>query len=235
MADAGAGSLRVAVVDDERVVRDGLSMILGTHDGLSVVGVAADGAEALDLCRRQAPDVVLLDLRMPRADGFVFLEQLPGLDPRPRVVVLTTIDLDEHVRAALQMGADGFLLKSSPHEEIADAVRRVAAGGLPLSPKVARTVVDGYLAGAPTALPDPDDVAALAPLTVRETEVLALLGTGRSNAQISAELFVSLHTVKTHVSRILTKTGCASRGEAAALAHRVESLLRPTRPGDSRP
>ena len=150
-------------------------------------------------------------------------------------MVLTTFDVDEQMRAALALGADGFLLKSSPHEEIADAVRRVAVGGMPLSPKVARTVVDGYLSGAPAPSADPDDVAALATLTSRESEVLELLGAGRSNAQISAELFLSLHTVKTHVSRILAKTGSASRGEAAALAHRTESLLRATRPADPQP
>lgn len=222
--------LRVLVVDDERVIRDGLTMILGTHPDLVVAGAAADGAEALELVARERPDVVLLDLRMPGTDGLGFLRQLG--EPRPRVVVLTTFDLDEHVRAALALGADGFLLKSSPHEEIADAVRRAAAGSLPLSPKVARTVVAGYL-GTPAV--DPADAAAVGALTGREAEVLALLGDGRSNAQISAALFVSLHTVKTHVSRILTKTGCASRGEAAALAHRTESLLRATRGTEPRP
>lgn len=222
--------LRVVVVDDERVIRDGLTMILGTHPDLVVVGSAGDGAEALALVARERPDVVLLDLRMPGTDGLAFLRQLP--EPRPRVVVLTTFDLDEHVRAALALGADGFLLKSSPHEEIADAVRRAATGSLPLSPKVAQAVVAGYL-GASTV--DPADAAAVGALTDREAEVLALLGAGRSNAQISAELFVSLHTVKTHVSRILTKTGCASRGEAAALAHRTASLLRATRETGPRP
>lgn len=222
--------LRVVVVDDERVIRDGLTMILGTHPDLVVVGSAGDGAEALALVARERPDVVLLDLRMPGTDGLAFLRQLPV--PRPRVVVLTTFDLDEHVRAALALGADGFLLKSSPHEEIADAVRRAATGSLPLSPKVAQAVVAGYL-GASTV--DPADAAAVGALTDREAEVLALLGAGRSNAQISAELFVSLHTVKTHVSRILTKTGCASRGEAAALAHRAASLLRATRETGPRP
>ena len=227
--------LRVVVVDDEQAIRDALAMLLGAHRDLAVVGSAADGAAALDLCARQAPDVVLLDLRMPGTDGLTFLGRLGELAHRPRVVVLTTFDLDEHVRAALALGADGFLLKTSPHEEIADAVRRVAAGEMPLSPKVARTVVDGYLSGAAVPSADPDDVAALATLTARESQVLALLGSGRSNAQISAELFLSLHTVKTHVSRILTKTGSASRGEAAALAHRTESLLGATRATGPRP
>lgn len=222
--------LRVLVVDDEPAVRAGLSAILGAHADLDVVGSAADGAEGLALVAELEPDVVLLDLRMPGTDGLTFLERLP--DPRPRVVVLTTFDLDEHVRAALALGADGFLLKSSPHEELADAVRRAAAGSLPLSAKVARTIVDGYLGSPP---PDPVDAAAVATLTAREAEVLRLVGEGRSNAQISADLFVSLHTVKTHVSRILTKTGCASRGEAAALAHRAGSLLRATRTGPGAP
>ncbi|MBJ7355921.1 response regulator transcription factor [Nocardioides sp.] len=225
-------AVRVLIVDDEQVLRDGLSMILGTYAGIDVVGSAADGTEALARCRAGDVDVMLLDIRMPGIDGLEVLRRLHqdrGAARAPRTIVLTTFDLDEYVRTALSLGACGFLLKSSPHELIAAAVRSAAAGETVLSASVLETVVDGYL-GSGTGAPeeDPADLRLLAQLTRRELEILRLVGRGHRNSAIAGELFLSLHTVKTHVSRILQKTGCTSRGEAAALAHRCARHLAST-------
>lgn len=222
-------AIRVAIVDDEQVIRDGLGMILGSHPGLEVAGTAGDGAEALDLLESVHVDVVLLDLRMPVLDGLAVLRELRARDqPSPRVVVLTTFALDEMVRDALSAGAAGFLLKSSPHERIAAAIRAAAAGETPLSGPVAERVIGGFLSQAGPDV-DPADERRLALLTARELEILELVGRGLRNGEIARDLVVSLHTVKTHVSRILSKTDLTSRGQAAALAHRCASRIRALR------
>lgn len=217
--------ISVIVVDDERVVRDGLAMILSAHAGIAVVATAADGSEALRLCRAHRPDVLLTDVRMPGMDGLELLGRLAHLDPpRPRVLVLTAFEHDDYVASALAAGASGFLLKSSPQEQIADAVRAAAEGRTTLSDSVLASVIGGYLAER-SAGPDEHDRAVLAALTPRELDVLRLIGEGASNADIAGALTLSLHTVKTHVRRILEKTGTTSRTQAAALAVRCRGSL----------
>lgn len=220
--------IRVVVVDDERLVRDGLTMILSTYGDLTVAGTAADGSEAWQLCHDQPADVMLLDLRMPVVDGLSLLRQMrtAGVS-RPRALVLTTLDVDDYVREALRLGAAGFLLKSSPHERIAEAVRAVHAGEKVLGAGVIEKVIGAYVDGSTPsgAAARPEEIARLTDLTPRERQILRLLGEGQSNGAIAAELFVSLHTVKTHVSRILAKTGCTNRSQAAALALRTARHL----------
>ncbi|MGK3208686.1 response regulator [Amycolatopsis sp. MEPSY49] len=212
--------ITVLVVDDERIIRDGLAAILGTQEGITVTGTADDGEEAVEVCGRRRPDVVLLDIRMPRRDGLWALAELgrrgllgPG---RTRVLMLTTFDVDEYVDQALAGGATGFLLKNSSYEELAAAVRAAAAGHSTLSPVVTQRIIASHL--TTRRQPDNAELARLADLTQRERDVLRLVGEGLSNAEIADRLVVSLHTVKTHVSRMLTKTGCQSRAQAALLA-----------------
>jgi DNA-binding NarL/FixJ family response regulator len=215
--------ITVAIADDERVVRDGLRAILETRDDIEVVGAAGDGGAALRLAAAAAPDVLLLDVRMPGGDGLWVLERLArqGRLGRTRVLMLTTFDLDEYIDEALTAGAAGFLLKSGSYEELVAAVRAAASGDGALSPGVARRVIDGYAAQRRGARPVPADLARVAALTPRERDVLHLIGDGLSNAEIAARLVLSEHTVKSHVSRLLAKTDCRSRGQAAALAHRT--------------
>ncbi|MFE1801478.1 response regulator transcription factor [Streptomyces sp. NPDC059517] len=215
--------ITVLVVDDERIIREGLAAILGVQSGVSVAGTAGDGEEAVDLCLRLRPDVVMLDIRMPRRDGLWALRELdrrgllgPG---RAQVLVLTTFGLDEYVDRALAAGAAGFLLKSSSYEELTAAVRAAAAGQRTLSPAVTDRIIESHLAAR--LRPDSGDLARLTGLTARERDVLRLVGDGLSNADIADRLVVSLNTVKTHVSRMLAKTGCQSRAQAAVLARRA--------------
>jgi DNA-binding NarL/FixJ family response regulator len=217
--------ITVVVVDDERILRDGLAAILGTQQDITVVGTAGDGEEAVEACRRLKPDVVMLDIRMARRDGLWALAELgrrgllgPG---RTQALMLTTFDLDEYVDQALAAGASGFLLKNSSYEELAAAVRATHAGHSALSPAVTQRIVASHLAARQE--PHRDDVERLSGLTERERDVLRLVGEGLSNAEIAERLVVSLHTVKTHVSRMLTKTGCQSRAQAAVLARRTLS------------
>jgi DNA-binding NarL/FixJ family response regulator len=219
------GTIRVLVADDETVIRDGLTMMLSPYPDIEVVGAAADGVETLTMCRDRTPDVLLLDIRMPRLDGLTVLRRLRDAPAPPRVLVLTTFDVDEYVEAALSDGASGFLLKSSSHEEIADAVRAAVRGRATFSPPVLDRMIDSYLARRQPAAVDPADERALRDLSVREAEVLSLLAEGLSNYQIASRLVISLHTVKTHVSRILAKTGTDSRGQAAAFARRCQRAL----------
>ncbi|WP_053716628.1 response regulator [Saccharothrix sp. NRRL B-16348] len=208
--------IRVVVADDHAAIRAGLVMILGDADGVEVVGEAADGAEAVRLAERLAPDVVLMDIRMPGVDGIEATRQLSGVC---EVLVLTTFDLDEYVRGALRAGAAGFLLKSVESSALVDAVRQVAAGDGVLAPSVTRRVMREFASTAPKARP-----AALDALTEREVEVLHCLGEGLSNHQIGRRLHIGETTVKTHVSRVLTKLDLRSRVQAAILAQEAGLL-----------
>ncbi|WP_181792656.1 response regulator transcription factor [Streptomyces sp. WELS2] len=212
--------ISVLVVDDEPVIRTGLSVILDSQAGITVAGTANDGEEAVEVCARLRPDVLVMDIRMPRRDGLWALGELgrrgllgPG---RSRALMLTTFDLDAYVDDALTAGASGFLLKNSSYEELAAAVRAAAAGHSALSPEVTQRIIQGHLRGR--RQPSDHDLARLRDLTQREVDVLRLIRDGLSNAEIADRLVVSLHTVKTHVSRVLTKTGCQSRAQAAVLA-----------------
>ena len=212
--------VRVLIVDDDPLVRGALSMILGGVPDLAVVGEAADGAEVPDAVAAHAPDVVLMDIRMPRVDGLAATEALRATAEPPEVLVLTTFDADEQVLRALRAGASGFLLKDTPPAEIVAAVRRVAAGEATLSPAVTRKLIAHVTATAPAPGPDPKReraVRLLDGLSEREREVAVLLGRGRTNAEISAELFMSVATVKAYVSRLLTKLDLNNRVQVALL------------------
>jgi DNA-binding NarL/FixJ family response regulator len=208
--------LRVAVVDDEALVRSGLSMILAVPDDLEVV-LSCDGVAAVDGILRERPDVVLLDIRMPEVDGLTVLTRILAQPDPPAVAMLTTFAADDQVAAALRAGAIGFLLKDTEPEQLIQAVRVLAAGGRVLSPVVTRTVIGGYVAAAA----DPDISELIATMSDREREVLALVGEGLSNLEISQRLFLSVGTVKEYVSAILTKLGAPNRVRAAILAHRA--------------
>ena len=206
---------RVLVVDDQTLMRSGLVGMLSVHDDLEVVGEAADGLEAVQRAAVLRPDVVVMDIRMPRMDGIEATRRLRAAPDGPRVLVLTTFDLDEYVWQALRAGAGGFLLKDAPPERLADAVRTVAAGEPLLAPSVTRRLVERYV-GAPAA----DEAARLlADLTPREREVLDLVVEGLSNAEVGARLFLSEATVKTHVTRVLGKLGVRDRVQAVVLAY----------------
>jgi DNA-binding NarL/FixJ family response regulator len=215
--------IRVVLADDQAVVRGGLRMILEAQEGIEVVGEAADGREALDLVRTLAPDVVLMDIRMPELDGIEATRRVPATGAATRVLVLTTYGMDEYVYDALKAGAAGFLVKTDSPERLVDAVRVVAAGEALLTPEVTRRLVARFVAGVrPGAAAPPG----LEELTAREREVLKLIARGLSNAEIAAELFVSDGTVKTHVARVLTKLRLRDRVQAVVLAYE-SGLVRP--------
>ncbi len=208
--------VRVLIVDDDALVRAGLTMILSGDDQLRVVAEAVDGSEVPAAIAEHRPDVVLMDIRMPRVDGLAATEALRRRPDAPEVLVLTTFDADEYVLRALRAGASGFLLKDTPPMEIRAAVRKVAHGEATLSPAVTRRLI------AHVSAPAPDRTAAarrLDRLSDREREVALALGQGRSNAEISAELFMSVATVKAHVSRLLTKLELNNRVQIALLVH----------------
>lgn len=206
-------TVRVLVVDDQELVRAGFRLILGSADGIEVVGEAGDGAQALSAARTLRPDVVLMDVRMPDVDGITATRRITAELPDARVLVLTTFDLDEHVYEALQAGASGFLLKDVPMEDLVAAVRAVHAGASLLSPSVTRRLVEEYAARrAPAPTQD-------LPLTGREREVLLLLARGLSNAEIADELVVTEATVKTHVTQVLAKLGLRSRVQAVVFSY----------------
>ncbi|MFF5437844.1 response regulator [Streptomyces achromogenes] len=211
--------IRVLVVDDEALIRTGFQRILDAADGIEVVG-AVSGGQALRTVRETRPDVVLLDIRMPDVDGLTVLSDIRRLPEPPVVAMLTTFDMDEYVETALRSGAAGFLLKDTDPEALPPAVQSLARGGTVLSPKVTRTVVDGYLnAGAQERPPK-----ALQRLTEREREVLKLIAEGLSNTDIAARMHLSTGTVKDHVSAILTKLEVSGRVQAALLAQRAGLL-----------
>lgn len=208
--------LRVLVVDDDALVRAGLSMMLDGTDGIAVVGEAADGDEVPAAARLHTPDVVLMDLRMARVDGITATRGLRNLRDPPEVIVLTTFDTDENILYALRAGAGGFLLKDTPPEQIVQAVRKVVEGEPILSPRVTRRLMDraAVEAGAFQRAG-----AQLAALSARENEVVLAVGQGRTNAEIAAELSMSVATVKAHVSNILGKLDLDNRTQIALLAH----------------
>ncbi|MEP9383189.1 response regulator transcription factor [Nocardioides sp. KR10-350] len=218
--------IRVVVVDDQALVRRGFAMILGEEDDLEVVGEAGDGREALAVCAREHPDVVLMDVRMPVMDGVEAARRLTS-GSSVRVLMLTTFDLDGHVYDAIRAGASGFLLKDVRPDDLAHAVRTIAAGDMLLAPAITRRLVEEFVSG-----PGPDrSPAELDRLTERERDVLVLVAGGLSNAEIAATLVLSETTVKTHVTRILTKLGLRDRVQAAVLAYET-GLVRPGRTPD---
>ncbi|WP_242907755.1 response regulator [Actinomadura terrae] len=213
--------IRVLVVDDEALIRSGFTHILNAADGIETVGAVA-GGEALRAVRELRPDIVLLDIRMPDVDGLTVLADIRRLSDPPVVAMLTTFDTDEFVAGALRSGAAGFVLKDTDPEHLAYLVRTLAAGGVALSSKVTRTVVDGYLDAGSQA----PAVSAVARLTDRERDVLVLVAQGLSNAEIGARVHLSTSTVKDHVSAILAKLEVGGRVQAALLADRA-GLLAP--------
>ena len=225
-------SVRIVVVDDHEVVRAGFAALLDTQPDFTVLGTASDGAEAVQIIRELRPDVILMDVRMPGTDGIEATRQLAGGTDGPRVIILTTFDLDEYVYDALRAGASGFLLKDVTAERLFDAVRVVAAGEALLAPTVTRRLIGEFARLRPAAAPP----AAVAELTPRETEVLRLLAEGLSNPEIAGRLVITEETVKTHVSRVLHKLALRDRAQAVVLAYE-SGLVQPgssdaTRRGD---
>jgi DNA-binding NarL/FixJ family response regulator len=210
--------IRVLIVDDDALVRAGLSMILGATDDVRVVAEAADGKEVLPAVDAYKPDVVLMDIRMPRMDGLAATEALSAREDPPQIIVLTTFDADDHVLRALRSGASGFLLKDTPPADIVHAIRLVAAGDAMLSPAVTRRRIGHVAQTGPTAR-HAQARELMARLTDREREVADAIGRGSSNAEIAEELFMSVATVKAHVTRLLTKLEVANRVQIALLAH----------------
>jgi DNA-binding NarL/FixJ family response regulator len=215
-----APQLRIIVADDHQVVRTGFAALLDTQPDFAVLGTASDGAEAVRMSRALRPDIVLMDVRMPGTDGIEATRQLTGGADSPRVIILTTFDLDEYVFDALRAGASGFLLKDVTAERLFDAVRVVAAGEALLAPTVTRRLISEFAKLRPKANDHLDSpAAAVGDLTPRETEVLRLLAEGLSNPEIAARLVVTEETVKTHVSRVLHKLGLRDRTQAVVLAY----------------
>jgi DNA-binding NarL/FixJ family response regulator len=210
--------IRVALVDDDALVRAGLSLILGGASDVEIVGEAEDGVTGLEMIRRTAPDVVLMDIRMPRLDGLEATARLMRRSNPPRVIVLTTFDADEYVVRALGDGASGFLLKDTPPAQIVDAVRKVAAGEPMLSPSVTAQLIR-QVANQPTGDRGAKARELLERLSEREREVAIAVGRGLSNADIAEELYMSVATVKAHVSRLLDKLDADNRVQVAIVVH----------------
>jgi len=207
---------KVLVVDDQALVRGGFRLILDAQPDLEVVGEAADGREALSKARQLRPDVVLMDVRMPGMDGLEATRQLCAHGDAPRVLMLTTFDLDEHVYDALRAGASGFLLKDVRPEQLVDAVRVVAAGETLLAPAITQRLVEQYVRRARPGAARPE---VLAPLTDRELAVLRMIARGRSNAEIARDLYLSEATVKSHVTHVFGKLRLRDRAQAVVVAY----------------
>ncbi|MFJ9898435.1 response regulator [Streptomyces sp. NPDC091280] len=220
----------VLVVDDQVLIRAGLAALLRAAPGIDVIGEAADGEAAVRLAATGRPEVILMDIRMPGTDGITAIERIlaEADDPPPRVIVLTTFDLDEYVYAALRVGACGFLLKDTPPERLLAAVGTVASGDMLFAPSVTRRLIEAYV---PSPGPVVATGAATESLTPRECEVLRLVGTGLSNTEIAERLVLSTATVKTHLNRTMTKLALSSRAQAVVLAYETGLVV----PGPSRP
>ena len=209
-------TIRVVLADDQAMVRAGFRLIIEAEDDLEIAGEAADGEEAIEATRRLEPDVVLMDIQMPKLDGIAATRRIAE-DPniRSRVVILTTFEQDDYVFEALRAGASGFLLKNAPPEQLVEAVRTVAAGDALLSPAVTRRVIEDYAQRTVAR----NNNKGLDSLTERELEVLRLLATGKSNAELAQELFLGEGTIKTHVSHLLAKLGLRDRVQAVVFAY----------------
>ena len=209
--------IRVALVDDQAMVRAGFRMILESEPDITVVGEAADGREAIEVVKRSSPHVVLMDVRMPLMDGIEATENIVRSGTEVRVLILTTFDLDDYVYSALRAGASGFLLKDAPAEQLINAVRVIAAGDALLAPSVTRLLIE-QVSRRP-AVPAVTDRPGLAELTERELEVLMLMARGLSNGEIAGHLYLGEATVKTHVGRVLAKLGVRDRVQAVVAAY----------------
>jgi DNA-binding NarL/FixJ family response regulator len=219
--------IRVVVADDQALVRGGFAKILESQEDMSVVAEAADGLDAVDACRRTLPDVVLLDIRMPRLDGIEAARRIAALEIRARVMMLTTFGIDQYVFDSLKAGASGFLLKDAPPEDLVAAVRVIADGNALLAPEVTKAIIERFVEEPPT---DPAVRRRIDELTPREVEVLRLLTRGLSNAELAQELIVSEATAKSHLARVLMKLGVRDRVQAVIAAY--ESGL--VKPGEAR-
>jgi DNA-binding NarL/FixJ family response regulator len=226
-------AVRVVLADDQDLVRAGLDMMLAGLDDIRVVGHAKDGLEAVEVVAEQRPDVVLMDVRMPGVDGIEATRRIRAAaeDELPRVVILTTFDLDEYVFAAFRAGASGFLLKDAPRERILEAVRGAAEGDALVAPSVTRRLIEHFVQPRRTTATNGTAVPGLDELTPREAEVLELIGRGLSNRELADRLVVSEKTVKTHVGRILAKLGLRDRVQAVILAYEAGIVV----PGDGTP
>ena len=224
-------SIRIGLVDDQELVRAGFRMVLDAQPDMTVVGEAGDGLAAIELVSRFTCDVMVMDARMPRLDGVEATRRIRAAGERPRVLMLTTFDLDEYAFAALKAGASGFLLKDVPPEELLFAIRAVHSGDSVVAPSTTRRLIDQFAHLLPGGGPAP---AELAGLTEREREVLVLVAQGLSNAEIARKLFLSEATVKTHVGRILAKLDLRDRVQIVVFAYE-SGLVRAGRPGDVRP
>jgi DNA-binding NarL/FixJ family response regulator len=223
-------SLSVVVADDQPLVRAGLQMIIDATDDLTVVAEASNGTEAVDHALRLRPDVVIMDVRMPKMDGLEATRLITSSgDQAPRVLILTTFDLDEYVYAALRAGASGFLLKDLPPEELVAGIRTVASGDALLAPAVTTRLIASFLDNQPRRAAPPS----IDTLTARELEILKLIAKGLSNAEIAQELFLAIATVRTHVTRILSKLNLRDRVQAVVLAYET-AIVRPG-PGPEEP
>lgn len=215
-------SITVVIADDQPLVRAGLRMIIDAADDLHLIAEAADGKEAVQAARRAQPDVLLMDIRMPVIDGLEATRQITAIEQPTRVLILTTFELDEYIYGALKAGASGFLLKDVAPEHLVNGIRTVAAGDALLSPSVTTRLIEAYLQGQAHTPPP----SALGNLTPRELEIFKLVARGLSNAEIAGRLFLSNATVKTHVTRALTKLGLRDRAQAVVLAYET-AIIRP--------
>lgn len=213
--------IRVLLADDQALVRDGFRALIDRDPEMAVVAEAADGVEAVSLARAEHPDVVLMDIRMPRLDGLTATKQVLALPDPPRVLVLTTFDRNDWVYEALKAGASGFLLKDVRGSQLTDAIRTVAAGDALLAPSITRRLIEEFVARTPNVSSRSSDV-----LTARELEVLRLLAAGLSNAEIAEQLVVELSTVKTHVNRMLSKLDLRDRTQAVVYAYETGLVAR---------